>query len=244
MNRFRSTVAAVALVLVGSSAQADVISHNTRIIFPEGQREVSFRLSNDAVTPSLMQVWVDDGNEHATPANAKSPFVIRPPMFRIDGGKSQVIRILHAGEPLPTDRESLFHFNMLEAPSVRKADVEHESVMQLSIRTRLKLIYRPKGFSGEKMDKAAQQVVWTVASQGDGWVLHARNASPYFINLARIDVSVGATTKHARPEPIAPFSTHSFPLPAGTGTPSGEAVIEYVNDHGGHIPIRVRLSRT
>jgi P pilus assembly chaperone PapD len=230
----------LALATLGS-AQASVVTHNTRVIFPEGQREVSLRLSNEGNGPSLVQVWVDDGDAAATPSMASAPFVIRPPMFRMDAGKSQVLRILHAGEPLPSDRESLFYFNLLEVPSANRGEAAAEQRLNLVTRTRLKLIYRPKGLQAAGMNKAAAQLKWQLVSEAGTWVLKADNASPYHINLNELRLRVNGSDTAVKASVATPFSVTRFALPSGSTRPAAALQVEYVNDQGGTVSLPVTL---
>ncbi len=65
----------------------------TRVIYPEGKKETTLGLKNEASEPRLIQAWVDagEGNE------ARPPFIIMPPIFRIDPGKGQSLRISFIG---------------------------------------------------------------------------------------------------------------------------------------------------
>ncbi len=55
-----------------------------------------------------MQTWIDNGQIDAAPDQIQTPFVITPPISRIEANKGQTIRITHTGEALPKDRESVF----------------------------------------------------------------------------------------------------------------------------------------
>jgi chaperone protein EcpD len=91
------------------SAQASVTIGGTRVIYPMDQREVTVKLENDSKNPSLVQVWMDDGNADSKPGEAKVPFVITPPIFRMDPRKTQMLRVIFSGDTaLPQDRESVY----------------------------------------------------------------------------------------------------------------------------------------
>nr|VXZ84782.1 Chaperone protein focC precursor [Klebsiella pneumoniae] len=55
----------------------------------------------------LIQSWVDDLAD-----NNKSPFIVTPPLFRLDAGDSNDLRVLLTSAQLPNDRESLFTLNI------------------------------------------------------------------------------------------------------------------------------------
>ena len=97
-----------ACALLAGSAHASVTIGGTRVVYPLEQREVTVKLDNDSRNPSLVQVWMDDGNPDAKPGEIKVPFVITPPIFRMDPKKAQTLRVMYSGEALPQDRESVY----------------------------------------------------------------------------------------------------------------------------------------
>jgi len=110
--------------------------------FPSNEREVSVKLSNEGEAPGLVQAWVDNGDIDSSPESAKAPFVLTPPVFRVDPKKGQTMRLLYTREPLPDDRESVFWLNLLEVPP-KPQDAEDSNFLQMAFRTRIKIFYRP-----------------------------------------------------------------------------------------------------
>ncbi len=99
--------------------------------------------------PSLTQVWVDDGRVQNQPEKDAAPFIVLPPIVRIEPGKGQSWRLVFNGSRLPQDRESLFWFNLLDIPPEPK-NGKTDNYLQLAIRSRIKLFYRPAGVAAEK----------------------------------------------------------------------------------------------
>ncbi len=100
---------AICLYLAFAQAQAGVIISGTRQIYAEPRREITVRVSNDDQQAArLVQVWMDVGNAQLTAEHSDVPFSISPPVFRLDPGKSQAIRLAYTQESLPGDKESLF----------------------------------------------------------------------------------------------------------------------------------------
>ena len=52
---FASSVAAPA-------AQAEIVIHGTRVIYPSDAREVTLQVSNNGSKPALVQAWIDEGD--------------------------------------------------------------------------------------------------------------------------------------------------------------------------------------
>ncbi len=101
------------LFLAASNASADIVISGTRIIYPQSSKDVVVNLDNHGTKPLLVQTSLDDGRDGVTPEELKLPFIITPPVSRIDPKKGQSVRITYTGIPLPQDRESLFWFNVL-----------------------------------------------------------------------------------------------------------------------------------
>jgi len=234
---------AASSMLASLSAHAQVIVHGTRQIFPGNQREITVRTENVGKRASLVQAWLDDGDKLAAPEDAKSPFVLRPPVYRLDAGKSQAMRVLFTGAPLPQDRESIFWLNILDIPPTPEADtVATGNYLQFSLRTRIKLIYRPAGLNEPSV--APQKLQWSVVSKGSDWVLQANNPTPYYVHFADVAVRVqGMTYPVEEPTMVAPMSTQAYTVKGLGAAPSaGNVQFQYINDQGGVAAHSVPLS--
>ncbi|MBO7942204.1 fimbria/pilus periplasmic chaperone, partial [Streptomyces sp. S9] len=91
--------AALALAVVScglfAPAQAEVTIAGTRVVYPAQQREVAVKLNNVGARPALVQVWVDDGDPKQSPDTSKAPFLVSPPVVRIEPGKGQALRLVY-----------------------------------------------------------------------------------------------------------------------------------------------------
>lgn len=54
-------------------------------------------------TPSLTQVSVDDGRVQNQPEKDAAPFIVLPPIVRIEPGKGQSWRLVFNGSRLPQE---------------------------------------------------------------------------------------------------------------------------------------------
>ncbi len=102
---------------VSAVVQGSVVIMGTRVVYPATQKSISIRLNNDNESPALVQSWLDDGDAAAPPESVHVPFIITPPIFRMDSKSGQTVRIVYTGESLPKDRESLFYLNVLDIPA-------------------------------------------------------------------------------------------------------------------------------
>ncbi len=64
---FASSVAAPA-------AQAEIVIHGTRVIYPSDAREVTLQVSNNGSKPALVQAWIDEGDPKKYSGSIKSSF--------------------------------------------------------------------------------------------------------------------------------------------------------------------------
>ena len=221
--------------LVGATAlQASVIINSTRVVYPQNDKEVTVRLESKNRAPVLIQVWLDSGDEHATPDLASVPFIATPPIFRMEPGKQQVVRLAYTGEAQAANQESLFWFNLLEVP----AHSQEANQPQLAFRSRIKLFLRPPNlpYGG---DAAPGKLQWRRESTAQGQVLEVFNPTPYYVTFEQIEVLESAH-RHARKAAgsgagnmVAPGGRQRFELPT-LKTPPGAATVEFqtLDDYG------------
>lgn len=210
------------------AAHANVVLSGTRVIFPESEKEVTLKVNNKGKTPVLIQSWIDTGDVNASPETISSPFLLTPPMNRIDPEKGQTLRISYpGGKSLPKDRESLFWVNVLEIPP-RANDSATPNHLQVAFRSRIKLFFRPAELTGDAYH-AAESVHWT--AQGNALV--AKNDSPYYVNLLGVH-TMGNTHKIiAEGDMISPYSTITVKVNAGGVLRPGDKLsYDFINDWG------------
>jgi P pilus assembly chaperone PapD len=226
--------ALIALCAMTGAANASVVIAGTRVVFPAANGEVTVRLSNEGSQPALIEAWIDDGNPHSTPDSAKVPFLITPPLVRMNAGKGQSLRIVYTGQPLPTDRESLFWLNVLEIPPKPTAKPgEEQNTLQFAVRSRLKLFFRPASLAGEPAT-AARQVTWKVVAEGTGYALEAHNPTPYYITFSKLSLSIDNTVYAPDNGMVAPLSSLRLPIRNLGHAAAAGSVVDYttINDFG------------
>lgn len=220
-------------VLAFNAANADVYINATRVIYPAEKREITFTVGNGGENKSLIQTWVDEGNPKDTPDNSKAPFILTPPLAVLGAQRTQNIRMSFSGEQsLPTDKESLFWINVLEAPK----NTQDPNELRISLRTRIKLFYRPTNLE-MKPEQAAEKITWQVDHSNGKWVLTAQNNSPYFITLSQVKIKTAQFTGITKLTPqnsmIPPRQAIELALtPDNTPTESG-VQFSTINDYGG-----------
>lgn len=206
-------------------ADASMVIDGTRIIFPGDRKEVTVRATNAGEVPSLTQVWIDDGRVQNQPEKDSAPFIVLPPIVRIEPGKGQSWRLVFNGSRLPQDRESLFWFNLLDIPPEPQKG-SADNYLQLAIRSRIKLFYRPSAVATEKMvpEKALS---WTLAPAGKG--LRVTNASSRYITIDSITFNGQKQSAGM----VAPFSSLEItPKGAALRTLPAKFSFTTINDYG------------
>ncbi|WP_240160218.1 fimbria/pilus periplasmic chaperone [Pseudomonas proteolytica] len=230
----------LALVVFASisfgQAVAGVVITGTRVIYPAGQKEVTVKLNNNGGSPVLVQSWIDSGDIKGSPTNSTAPFVMTPPVSRIDPNKGQSLRLMFTGATLPSEKESVFWLNVLEIPPTDKA-APGDNKMYMAFRSRVKLFYRPANLTG-KPAEAPAQVKWNVApaAAGGGYVLKAYNPSAYHVSQATITLVDGSKRYEVAPAMVGPGETRSFQIKGLTSNPSPSSKIEFeaINDYGAY----------
>jgi P pilus assembly chaperone PapD len=126
---------------------AGVALSSTRVIYDGSKKEASLTVNNKSTTDEfLIQSWIDDIN-----GSKKTPFIITPPLFKLNPTKNNVLRIVKTTDALPQDRESVYWINVKSIPAQSEGSAD-KNVLQIAVRTRLKLFYRPAGLQGKSMD--------------------------------------------------------------------------------------------
>ena len=240
------SVAMLAAGIFTSQAQAGVVVAGTRVIFPAQEREVTVKLTNEGVAPALVKVWLDSGNLNEAPEKISVPFTLTPPMFRIDPKKGQTLRIIYTNEPLAKDRESLFWLNVLEVPPKPQTGGE-ANTLQLALRTRIKLIYRPQGLAGTATEAPAK-VRWELVrtATGKGYALKGSNPTSYVVNLGAVSLITEGRRLSAGSGFIMPGASEVFPIQDLSSLPAPGAEVTYssINDWGGSQEGKQLLSPT
>lgn len=215
-----------ASIFAGRSEAAVVIG-GTRVVYPAQEKDVTVKFTNQGTTPTLVQFWLDAGDEKSTPETSQVPFAVTPSIFRLDAGKSQAVRLVYSQEPLPTDKETLFWANMLEVPPNTEND---KNQLALAFRTRIKVFFRPAGLSGDAQS-APQQLSWKLVDgeAGKGVALQVTNPTPYYVNFLQVGLKVGdrlIPQKEGKGGMVAPGGTTTFPISELTHRPAGNLQTE------------------
>ena len=168
-------------------------------------------------------------------------FTATPPVSRIDAKRGQTIKLMYTGSTvLPSDKESVFWFNVLEVPPKPDATkVENQSLLQLAFRTRIKLFYRPAGLNGNPSE-APLALKWKWAEGKSG--LSVYNPTPYYVSFNSAELIAGGKSNPLNVKMVAPKSEEIFTISGSGGkATSGKVHFSAINDFGGAIEGDVNL---
>lgn len=229
-----------AYLLPFTVVHAEIIIHGTRVIYPSNAREITLQVSNNGNKPALVQAWIDEGDAKSTPDQSQAPFMITPPISRVDGNKGQTLRIsaLPKSGGLSKTQETLYWLNILDIPpkpSAKNINDVPENFLQLAIRSRIKFFYRPTEIK-EDSSVASTKLQWSI----QGTQLRVKNPTPFHITLTtvnqdnagkRVDlISQGLMLK--------PFSEDSITLKSSN---TSKMVFTSINDYGGRVELPIKV---
>lgn len=217
--------------LAAGQAYASISLSGTRLILPEKQQEASLIVRNDA-SPILIQSWLETHSEND---RAELPFAITPPLAKIAPNGQQVMRVLYAGgdSQLPADRETVVWLNVQEIPQEAPGDNQ----LQIAIRQRIKLFFRPAGLSGSPA-QAPAALQWSVARDEGAPMIKIHNPSAYHVSMSALGTASGEELNN--PGMIAPGETRLVPM----GRSGAQATLRFraISDYGSADPYEVRLN--
>lgn len=211
---------------VAGAAQASISLSTTRVIFDARYKEATVEVRNSGTGEVLLQSWLDRGSED----KSSLPFAISPPLAKAPAAGRQVLRVLYQGVGMPVDRESVIWLNVQEIPQ----KPEGESVLQLAVRQRIKVFFRPVDLAGNAHEAPAQ-LRWKLIGKGTGATsLEVHNPSLFHVSLATVALkSAGYDSPMDGTTMIAPGERREIPMKAIGGQSRTELTFASINDWGG-----------
>lgn len=218
---------------ISFAGNASVIINATRIIYPAQAKYVNVQLVNRSKTTHLVQSWIDTGNASAAPETIKTPFSLTPPVVKMAANEGQALKLtIVNSELLPKDKESVFWLNVLDVPPVPEGAREGENYLQVALRSRIKLLYRPVGLS-EPGNDTLKKV--SVSQQAGSTCL--KNDSPHYITITEMINWQGGDLKKKTMDKnlltntafLAPYSCTQI---VGNIKPAGKYRAAWIDDYG------------
>lgn len=238
----------VAIMLFTQYASAGVVMYGTRVIINEEDSSAVVRFANNDAHSNLMQIWVDkgEGNPSRTDKNA-IPFTLTPPLFKINGGGQQTVKIIKKENVrnLPKDRESLFWLNFLQIPPVSEnSSSETLAKVNLSFLNQVKLIYRPTSLI-DGINDAWKNIAFSVNASNR---IKVTNSSGYYFtfreNVEVINKGRTYTVNYKNIVTLPPFSSLTWELVDSGKSGNGSKIdFQLIDDKGNGIKHVAELAR-
>ncbi|WP_228533574.1 molecular chaperone [Pseudomonas sp. UFMG81] len=233
----RLVYAALMVFWQTQEASAGIMLNGTRIILGANDRSTSAIVSNPSKSDFAVQAWVNDAKDDK---DQLSPFIAMPALFKVRAGEEQVVRIIKTPGKLPEDRESVFYFNAQEIPAL---DEKTSNSLKVSVRTRVKLFYRPANLQGSAED-APKKLSWKLLEQPAGSVLRVTNSSDYFITFIGIQLMDGGPPIELQDvDMVPPKSSVDYTLKRKVKSTTASVEYSTINDFGGYsAPLKSSVS--
>ncbi|OON39437.1 hypothetical protein BTJ39_14255 [Izhakiella australiensis] len=210
------------------SAHADGFGINaTRLIYKQGEKSINTEVRNtttgDTYLVSASVIGTSEGKQSRY-------FIVTPPLFRLEAGETNKIRISMLNADLPHDRESLFFFKATAIPSAKekKKNAKEDQTfgaVKFGVSNIIKLFYRPDGLHSSPED--AQRKLRFVPEKNG---IKVTNDSPYYVSFSSIRIdSHYVNLSKAADLMLPPFSHHVY----ATTWHKGNVVWRTINDNGG-----------
>lgn len=234
-HRFiHNVMIATVMLFFCSAPQAATYINHTRIIIDEKYREATFNIVNEGGGPVLMQLWSDRNNLLDRPEEIKMPFIILPPVFRLDARMVRTVRLqlVNREKNLPSDKESLFWLNALEVPS-KSAAQDSDNVLQVAFRTRIKIFYRPASLAKVTLVEGVNNLQSFTVDCGGKTCLRIKSASPLYITLLDVTLNNGKViTDLPEDGMIAPLSFIDIPFDKLSSLDGNIKSLSWIDDYG------------
>lgn len=213
-----------ALTSLAYSAGSGVGLNGTRIVYIQGDESTSIGARNNTSINYLAKFIVTK-NANGT-SNTTVPFMVTPPLVKIDSGKSQEVRIYAQQNSLPKDRESIFYFSATMIPATDGPI--NGNALNIGYNNVIKLFYRPTNLKMSPRD--AHENLKIVANATGITVV---NNSPYYISLSNlvvngVEIDLSMSKRNTM---ISPFDSFNYVAPSKARL--GIAKWTVINDLGG-----------
>lgn len=203
---------------VSQSIAGGIVLEKTRVIYDAGKKEAALPVANRSENlPYLLQSWVDN-----VQGTARGPFIITPPLFRLDAGSDSSLRIIKSSGNVANNKESLFFINVRAIPA-KSQSADASNTLTLVFKTRIKLFYRPQNLVGKPYD-AYKSLEYKYENNE----LDIYNPSAYYVVFAGL--TLGKTDLTNKIDYIAPGEHKRLSVSAAAGKTVQWAAI---NDYGG-----------
>jgi chaperone protein EcpD len=220
-------VAALAFAcLLPRLADAALTLSATRLVITDDKRSASLVVRNPGTSPYAAQVWVNTDTDDTT---TQVPLMPAPGLFRLGPGQEQQVTVNRLPSDLPSDRESLFYFNLQEIPQKTEGP---SNTLRIALRTRIKVFHRPSQFKGDPTLRLKELRWHREREQGRDYLV-VDNPTPFHFSFVTLRAQSAGKTHALTVAPmVAPLSRQRYPVDIALGDDARLAVAA-INDYGG-----------
>lgn len=225
-----------------NTSKGGVLANKTRVIYHEQDKEQLVLLANINPHPIVVQTWTDygEGDPEST-----APFVAIPPVFYLPIGKTQGIKLIHDGDQLPKNTESVFWLNLYEIPPnlQHTALNSHHAEIALATNTQLKVFYRPATL-GHYPSQLSDKISFKLKKEAKDWVLICTNPLSFHISFTQINYVTDQGNYLIKQEMdmmTLPLSSRSYKFDHQFVPQQGRVVFSYLNDAGFSVSESIQL---
>lgn len=230
LSRTFLPVAACILLSLLSAAQAaegGLRLAQTRVIFNADNKNAAAVIKNNSQQVYLIKAGVMNTPEGNNPALPAAPFMVTPPMYRLEKESRGTALVVRNGTAqLPADRESVFWLSFLAIPAVSKngetPDNMTSAQVSVGIRNVIKLFYRPAGLS-LSFEQAQEKLTF----RRQGRSVSVNNPTPYYLTLAALSFNGRDVSLQDHNPMIAPFSSAVFPAEGAVSQAQWAVITDY-----------------
>lgn len=211
---------------------------STRVIYPgESHNGITFTVTNNTAKPFLLQSrvipWQADEQDNVSGNQSGGvPFIVLPPLQRLEASDSLTLRIRLTRNTLPKDRESVFILSLKTIPGQEKNT--DSASLTLAMQNNLKLFYRPEGMPEYDVSEFAREIRF-ISQSGE---LKVINPTPYYLTFRSLSVGKYPVEKNALSKMIPPFGEQRYPLSSGA---RGQVTWSLIDGEGRNTPEQVSV---
>lgn len=136
------------IILFPHLAFASFTIDSTRYILNENSKKVEIKVKNTGYTPSIFQVWVDDGNPFNTPDMKQNlPIFVQNVTFKLLPQEISSVNVINKFTEKKLKQEKMFWVNIYEIQGVKVNPSEKSSNINMATRLQVKFFIRPEGLN-------------------------------------------------------------------------------------------------
>ncbi|OEI92906.1 MULTISPECIES: fimbrial biogenesis chaperone [Enterobacterales] len=199
INKIKFTILyiAISLPIYGYTS---IEINKDKFIFIESKNQEVIEIKNSINSDYFIQSWISHYDENN---DSELPFMITPPLFKIEKDEDYSLKIFKIDEIEKKDRETLYKINIKRIPVLSDSD-DNKNLLHISINSVYNLIYRP--ISIEKNAVDAYKKIEFLKNQNNEFIIN--NPTPYFITLLNVHLeNISLISKSITIPPFKKYNT-------------------------------------